>query len=98
LLSKYSDPREQGVVFGLYHGLMSLARVAGPIVAGVAYAMHPRLRNTGQFWVAGILLALLAVWTAGVRRRARGYPVNDGRHGEESKTEGVAQAARAEVE
>src|SRR3954471_767947 len=37
LLSKFSDPREQGIVFGLYHGLGSLARVVGPVVAGFAY-------------------------------------------------------------
>jgi len=36
LLSKFSDPRDQGVVFGLFHGLGSLARVVGP-VHGVIY-------------------------------------------------------------
>ena len=33
LMSKYSDRNEQGAVFGLFHGLMSLARVAGPSIA-----------------------------------------------------------------
>ncbi|HBI41615.1 MAG TPA: hypothetical protein DDY78_02000, partial [Planctomycetales bacterium] len=52
LLSKFSDRDEQGLVFGLYHGLSSLARVAGPVVAGLAY---PFLRNTGQFLLAGVI-------------------------------------------
>jgi DHA1 family tetracycline resistance protein-like MFS transporter len=89
LLSKHSDPREQGVVFGLYHGLMSLARVIGPIVAGVTY---PLWRNTGQFWTAGVMVVIAAVWTAGVwgrAREARGGAMN-GR--------AVAEAAKSEIE
>ena len=44
LISKFSDPREQGVVFGLTAGLGSMARVIGPLIAGAAY---PFIRNTG---------------------------------------------------
>jgi len=65
LLSKFSDRGEQGVVFGLYHGLSSLARVAGPVVAGFAY---PHLRNTGQFLVAAVIALLIALWTAALRQ------------------------------
>src|SRR5918993_1541872 len=46
LISKFSDPRDQGVVFGLFHGMGSLARVVGPLVAGLAY---PYLNHAGQF-------------------------------------------------
>jgi DHA1 family tetracycline resistance protein-like MFS transporter len=65
LLSKFSARNEQGIVFGLYHGLSSLARVLGPIVAGIAY---PHLRNTGQFLVAAMIALLIAVWTASLRQ------------------------------
>src|SRR4051812_2548582 len=60
LLSKFADARQQGVVFGLFQGLGSLARVAGPIVAGLVYEMA---RGTGPFIVAGIILIALAAWT-----------------------------------
>jgi DHA1 family tetracycline resistance protein-like MFS transporter len=59
LISKFSDPREQGIVFGLYHGLGSLARVVGPIVAGIAY----NVRHTGAFAVAGGIAVAMALWT-----------------------------------
>jgi MFS transporter, DHA1 family, tetracycline resistance protein len=65
LLSKFSDRNEQGVVFGLYHGLSSLARVVGPIVAGFAY---PFLRNSGQFVVAAVIAVGMGVWTYSLRR------------------------------
>jgi DHA1 family tetracycline resistance protein-like MFS transporter len=67
LLSKFSDPKEQGVVFGLYHGLSSLARVLGPVLAGLTY---PLWNNTGQFWTAGGIVLVVALWTAVVRSQA----------------------------
>ena len=67
LLSRFSDPREQGVVFGMFHGLGSLARVAGPVVAGLTY---PLLNNTGQFLTAGVVAVAMALWTAALRARA----------------------------
>ncbi|QOV87908.1 MFS transporter [Humisphaera borealis] len=83
LLSKYADPKEQGTVFGVYHGLSSLARVAGPIVAGLTY---PLLRNTGQFVTAGVIALAMAVWTYMLKRQA-GRPVTP---------EPAAEAAAAE--
>jgi MFS family permease len=65
LVSRASDRREQGVVFGLYYGLSSLARVIGPVIAGFAY---PFIRNTGQFIVAGVIAVGMALWTAALRR------------------------------
>jgi len=65
LLSKFSDRDEQGVVFGLYHGLGSLARVAGPVIAGQAYLL---LRHTGQFLVAAAICIAMGVWTYALRR------------------------------
>jgi DHA1 family tetracycline resistance protein-like MFS transporter len=69
LLSKFSDPRDQGVVFGLFHGLGSLARVFGPIVAGLTY---PLLNHAGQFVTAGVIAIGTAVWTAALRQPAPG--------------------------
>src|SRR4029078_4270330 len=66
LLSKFSDPREQGIVFGLYHGLGSLARVVGPAVAGGAYLY----RHTGAFAVACVVALLMAAWTFLLRQPA----------------------------
>jgi MFS family permease len=71
LMSQYSDRDEQGAVFGLFHGLMSLARVAGPLIAAPAFLV---LRHTGQFLTAGVVTLLMAFWTAALRRRA-GAPV-----------------------
>jgi DHA1 family tetracycline resistance protein-like MFS transporter len=74
LLSKFSDPRDQGVVFGLYHGLGSLARVFGPIVAGLTY---PFLHHAGQFVTAGVIAIVMALWTAALRQPAPGEAAPD---------------------
>ena len=71
LLSKFSDRNEQGVVFGLYHGLSSLARVGGPLVAGLAY---PFLRNSGQFLVAGVIAGAMGLWMLLLRQPTPGEP------------------------
>lgn len=60
LLSKFSDRSQQGVVFGLYHGLGSLARVLGPVLAGVCY---PFIRNTGQFLLSAVIAVAMGLWT-----------------------------------
>lgn len=91
LLSQFSNPKEQGVVFGLYHGLSSLARVAGPVLAGLTY---PYLSNTGQFWTSGAIVLMAAVWTMALRSQARGIP-GPGTIGE---GEAVGRAATTEIE
>lgn len=63
LISKYSRREEQGVVFGLYHGLSSMARVIGPIVAGLAYELH----ETGPYAVAAVATLVASAWTLLVR-------------------------------
>lgn len=67
LISRMASADEQGAVFGLYHGLGSLARVAGPIVAGLVY---PFVHNTGQFLTAGAIALAMAIWTAALRKQA----------------------------
>jgi DHA1 family tetracycline resistance protein-like MFS transporter len=74
LLSKFSDPRDQGIVFGLFHGLGSLARVVGPLIAGFAY---PFLNHAGQFVTAGVIAIAMALWTAALRQPAPGDAAPD---------------------
>jgi MFS family permease len=92
LLSKFSDPKEQGVVFGMYHGLSSLARVAGPIIAGLTY---PYWRNTGPFSTSGVIVLGVAVWTIAVKAQAR---LQGGAGAQVDRGEAVGQAAAAEIE
>ena len=73
LLARHSPPEIQGVVFGLSNGLGSLARVFGPMIAGITY---PLLRNSGPFVVAAIFSAIGAIWTAIMRRQTRNSVVS----------------------
>ena len=61
-------------MFGLFHGLSSLARVFGPLVAGFAY---PLLNHAGQFVTAGAIALVMAVWTAALRQPAPGEAAPD---------------------
>jgi MFS transporter, DHA1 family, tetracycline resistance protein len=60
LISQNSDAKEQGVVFGLNQGMSGIARVLGPLGAGVVF----------QYWIGapfalGAALTILAsLWTA----------------------------------
>jgi MFS family permease len=66
LISKVSDRNEQGTVFGVYHGLGSLARACGPLIAGVAYRyVHP----TAPFALAGSVMVVVALWLSAIRKR-----------------------------
>jgi len=59
LVSKASDPREQGVTFGLFQGTGTIARVVGPALAGWVYTLH----HTQPFVVAAVIVTAAAVWT-----------------------------------
>jgi DHA1 family tetracycline resistance protein-like MFS transporter len=61
LISKHSERSEQGAVFGLYHGLGSLARVLGPMSAGLLYGP---IHKTAPFLAAGVVTAGVAMWIA----------------------------------
>jgi DHA1 family tetracycline resistance protein-like MFS transporter len=89
LISQHSDPAEQGVVFGLYHGLSSMARVIGPVLAGLTF---PYWHNTGQFWTAGALVLAVAAWTALLHAQATAKPDRP------LTDDAIARAAVAEVE
>jgi MFS transporter, DHA1 family, tetracycline resistance protein len=59
LISKSCTPDEQGTVFGLLQGLSGIARVIGPIVAGVAYERHA----TSPYWLSGSIMLAVMLWT-----------------------------------
>jgi DHA1 family tetracycline resistance protein-like MFS transporter len=74
LISKFSDPRDQGVVFGLFHGLGSLARVFGPVLAGFTY---PLFRHAGQFITAAVIAVAMGLWTLALKQPAPGEASDD---------------------
>lgn len=74
LLSKVTAPDQQGVVFGLYWGFGSIARVLGPF----ALLTYHYGRHVGPFVIAATLLALAAAWTLLVRTRHAGSAVPQG--------------------
>jgi MFS family permease len=63
LISKHSDPKMHGTVFGMNHMLMSLARVLGPAIATVYYTGH----HTSPYWIAGAISLAVALWTTALR-------------------------------
>ncbi len=65
LISHNSDPKEQGLVFGLNQGLGSIARVIGPVIAAMAYSVHV----SGPFVVAAGIVLLAALWTLTLRAK-----------------------------
>ena len=65
LISQNSDPREQGLVFGLNQGLGSIARVIGPIAAAAAFHYW----MPGPFALAMVIILIAAFWTVGLRLR-----------------------------
>ncbi len=77
LVSHFSDPKQQGTVFGLFHMLGSLARVIGPTVAGLIYTMH----HTSPYLTAGSITAMVMLWTIvlwreyGAKGEQRGFEV-----------------------
>jgi MFS family permease len=64
LISKFSERSEQGAVFGIYHGLGSLARVLGPLTAGLLYGP---LNKTLPYAVSGVVMIAVAGWLAALR-------------------------------
>ncbi len=70
LISRFSDPRQQGAVFGLFHMLGSLARVIGPLIATAVYTYA----HVGPFVVAASITLVAAVWTILLRRTVADAP------------------------
>lgn len=73
LISHNSDPREQGVVFGLNQGLSSIAQVIGPILATLTFGFW----IAGPFVLAAAIVLMVAAWTFRLRRQSRPAAVAD---------------------
>jgi DHA1 family tetracycline resistance protein-like MFS transporter len=69
LISKFSERSEQGSVFGIYHGLSSLARALGPMIAGLLFGRY----ITGPFAVSGVVMIGVCGWLV-VLRMTAGQP------------------------
>lgn len=59
LVSRCSDATQQGATFGLFQGTGTIARVLGPILAGVVYTSHV----TGPLMTAAVVVAIAGMWT-----------------------------------
>jgi MFS family permease len=57
MTSSAAAPEERGAVMGAFQASGSLARVAGPLAAGLLYDA----RDAGPFWLAALLLVATAV-------------------------------------
>jgi DHA1 family tetracycline resistance protein-like MFS transporter len=89
IISKVSKRSEQGTVFGVYHGLGSLARSLGPLVANFVYS---RIHITAQFFLAGTLTATVAVWMFGLSQKHRTYQ-SDEPASDRAETEAAVEPA-----
>jgi len=67
LISQNSDPRHQGVVFGLNQGLGGIARVLGPLAAERAFSY----RLAGPYALAAVLMIIAGIWTLLLRGSIR---------------------------
>jgi len=68
LISHEADPRQQGTVFGLFHGLGSLGRVLGPLLATGIYAAT---RPWPPYAVASSIMAIITLWTILLRLQTK---------------------------
>ncbi|MDE0799822.1 MAG: MFS transporter [Rhodospirillaceae bacterium] len=66
LVSKEADDRERGAVLGVYQGASSLARVAGPIYAGVVFV---RLGPATPFEIAALCMVPALVMMMALPKR-----------------------------
>jgi MFS family permease len=66
-----ATPRERGAVMGAFQASASLARVVGPVAAGLLYDVA----QPAPFWFAGTLLVATALLAQGLPRRAQDSPL-----------------------
>lgn len=94
LVSKLTDRRQQGTVFGLYHGLGSLARSLGPILAGLLLTRFA-LPMAYPFAVAGSIMAVVAGWLLQLRLAHAAPPAAVPVVPAEAAAEAVVETAQA---
>jgi DHA1 family tetracycline resistance protein-like MFS transporter len=68
ILSKQRGRSFQGIAFGLFHMLGSLARATGPIIAT---AIYTPMRTWPPFALAGMIMACAGLWTMTLLARRR---------------------------
>lgn len=67
LVSHHSDREQQGLSFGFFQAMGTLARVFGPIAAGVIYMRH----ITWPWFLGALTLAMTALWLLRIRAREK---------------------------
>jgi MFS family permease len=68
LVSQAAQPEQRGLVMGAFQSSASLARVFGPAIGGLLYD----IAIPAPFWMAGVLLLLVAIGARGLPRGAAG--------------------------
>jgi MFS family permease len=68
LISRHAAQHEQGEILGASQGMASLARAAGPMLAGYLYW---KLSSGAPYYVAAGICGLVAVWALGMGQRLR---------------------------
>ncbi|MEM6560712.1 MAG: MFS transporter [Planctomycetota bacterium] len=70
LLSQYADDDRQGTTFGVYNAAASLARVIGPLLAGLAFDFA----MVAPFIIAVLIMAIALAWLLILRTRMQTNP------------------------
>jgi MFS family permease len=68
LISRHAGPREQGEILGASQGMASLARAAGPLLAGYLYW---KISSGAPYYVAAAICAIVALWALALGNRLR---------------------------
>jgi len=68
VVSRFAEPAERGMVLGVFQGIGSLGRVAGPTFAGVAFA---QISYSSPYWISALLTVPALVLAVGIMRRAQ---------------------------
>jgi predicted MFS family arabinose efflux permease len=68
MVSHFAEPAERGMVLGVFQGIGSLGRVAGPAFAGVAFA---QISYSSPYWISALLTLPALVLAVGIMRRAQ---------------------------
>ena len=68
VVSHFAKPAERGMVLGVFQGIGSLGRVAGPAFAGVAFA---QISYSSPYWISALLTLPALVLAVGIMRRAQ---------------------------
>ena len=68
VVSHHAKPSERGVVLGVFQGIGSLGRVAGPTFAGIAFV---QLGYASPYWISALITVPALMLAFSAIRRAR---------------------------